>query len=69
MTADVVAIGHHVNEPMNMNRQGQSCSSTSRVLVHASLHKNVVTERVSLAEALPIGFPWLKENEAGPIVS
>ena len=26
---------------MNMNRQGQSCSSTSRVFVHASLHKEV----------------------------
>ena len=26
---------------MNMNRQGQSCSSTSRVFVHGSLHKAV----------------------------
>ena len=29
---------------MNMNRQGQSCSSTSRVFVHASLHKQVIAE-------------------------
>src|SRR5215471_13827269 len=54
---------------MNMNRQGQSCSSTSRVFVHASLHKQVIAELVALAEALPVGAPWLKENEVGPIVS
>ena len=54
---------------MNMNRQGQSCSSTSRVFVHASLHKQVVAELVALAEALPVGASWLKQNEVGPIVS
>ncbi len=54
---------------MNMNRQGQSCSSTSRLFVHASLHKPVVEELVRLAEALPIGPPWLKQNDLGPIVS
>jgi betaine-aldehyde dehydrogenase len=52
-----------------MNRQGQSCSSTSRVFVHASLHRQVTEELIKLAEALPIGVPWLKENEVGPIVS
>ncbi len=54
---------------MNMNRQGQSCSSTSRVFVHAALHEQVIAELVALAEALPVGAPWLKENEVGPIVS
>jgi betaine-aldehyde dehydrogenase len=54
---------------MNMNRQGQSCSSTSRVFVHSSLHNDVVKELVALAEALPIGPPWLKQNDLGPIVS
>ena len=54
---------------MNMNRQGQSCSSTSRVFVHASLHKDVTDELVALVEALPVGVPWLKENDVGPIVS
>jgi betaine-aldehyde dehydrogenase len=54
---------------MNMNRQGQSCSSTSRVFVHASLHESVAAELVTLAEALPIGPPWLKQNDVGPIVS
>ena len=54
---------------MNMNRQGQSCSSTSRVFVHGALHDEVVAELVRRAEALPIGFPWLEHNEVGPIVS
>ncbi len=54
---------------MNLNRQGQSCSSTSRVFVHESLHRAVRDELVRLAEALPVGFPWLDANELGPIVS
>jgi betaine-aldehyde dehydrogenase len=54
---------------MNMNRQGQSCSSTSRVFVHESLHEAVVEELVRLAEALPVGLPWLERNELGPVVS
>lgn len=54
---------------MNMNRQGQSCSSTSRVFVHASLHDAVCAELVKQAEALPVGFPWIEGNELGPIVS
>ena len=54
---------------MNMNRQGQSCSSTSRVFVHASLHEAVVAELKKQAEALPIGVPWIKTNDVGPIVS
>jgi betaine-aldehyde dehydrogenase len=54
---------------MNMNRQGQSCSSTSRVFVHESLHKPVLDEIVRLAQALPVGFPWIESNELGPIVS
>ena len=54
---------------MNMKRQGQSCSSTSRVFVHESLHDEVTKDLVKQTEALPIGPPWLKENEVGPIVS
>ena len=54
---------------MNMNRQGQSCSSTSRVFAHESLHRSVRDELVRLAEALPVGLPWLEANELGPIVS
>lgn len=58
-----------VIKAMNMNRQGQSCSSTSRVLVHESLHENVSQELARAAAAIPIGFPWLDGAEMGPIVS
>ncbi|MFQ5936326.1 MAG: aldehyde dehydrogenase family protein [Acidiferrobacterales bacterium] len=54
---------------MNMNRQGQSCSSTSRVFVHQSLHEPVIQELVKQAEALPVGLPWIEGNEVGPMVS
>ncbi|MFQ5545377.1 MAG: aldehyde dehydrogenase family protein [Acidiferrobacterales bacterium] len=54
---------------MNMNRQGQSCSSTSRVFVHESLRTPVCDELVRQAEALPIGLSGLEGNEVGPIVS
>ncbi len=54
---------------MNMNRQGQSCSSTSRVFVHKSLHAPVLKALAAEAEALPIGLPWEEGKEMGPIVS
>jgi betaine-aldehyde dehydrogenase len=54
---------------MNMNRQGQSCSSTSRVFVHESLHEQVLEALVAEAQALPVGFPWEKGKEVGPIVT
>ena len=54
---------------MNMNRQGQSCSSTSRVFVHESLHGAVLDALVAEAEALPVGLPWEEGKEVGPIVS
>jgi betaine-aldehyde dehydrogenase len=67
--ADPKAAAQAALKGMNMNRQGQSCSSTSRVFVHESLHREVLAELVRLAEALPIGFPWLEQNEVGPVVS
>ena len=67
--ADPKAAASAAIKGMNMNRQGQSCSSTSRVFVHASLHERVVAELVRLAQALPVGMPWLEQNEVGPIVS
>ena len=54
---------------MNMNRQGQSCSSTSRVFVHESLHGPVLDALVEKTEALTVGLPWEEGMEVGPIVS
>jgi len=54
---------------MNMNRQGQSCSSTSRIFVHEELHDAVVDRLVAEAEKLTVGLPWHEETEVGPLVS
>lgn len=67
--ADPKKAASAVIRAMNMNRQGQSCSSTSRVLVHQSLHDEVAGELAKAAAAIPIGFPWLEGAEMGPIVS
>jgi len=67
--ADPIKAAGFAVKGMNMNRQGQSCSSTSRVFVHKNLHDSVIREMRILVEKLPVGFPWLEENELGPIVS
>lgn len=67
--ADPKKAAQAVVKAMNMNRQGQSCSSTSRVLVHKSLHDKVADELAKVASEIPIGFPWLEGAEMGPIVS
>ncbi|MBT5299948.1 MAG: aldehyde dehydrogenase family protein [Rhodospirillaceae bacterium] len=67
--ADPVKAATAAIKGMNMNRQGQSCSSTSRVFVHQNLQNAVNEELVKQAEALPIGMPWVDGNEVGPVVS
>ena len=67
--ADPAKAAAQAVQAMNMNRQGQSCSSTSRVLVHRSLHERVSAELVKAVAAIPVGLPWLDDAEMGPIVS
>lgn len=67
--ADPIEAAKLAIKGMNMNRQGQSCSSTSRVFVHQSLHQAVRDELVRLASTLTVGLPWLPGKEVGPIVS
>jgi betaine-aldehyde dehydrogenase len=55
---------------MNFTRvQGQSCGSTSRLLVHSSLHDAVVEEVVRLVEGIRIGLPDDSRAEMGSLVS
>ena len=55
---------------MNFTRvQGQSCGSTSRLLVHSSLHDAVVDELVRLVEGIIIGLPDDGDAEMGSLVS
>ncbi len=54
---------------MNFSWQGQSCGSTSRLLVHESMHDRVlglIAERVA---ALSVGLPLDLRSDMGPINS
>jgi acyl-CoA reductase-like NAD-dependent aldehyde dehydrogenase len=54
---------------MNFTWQGQSCGSTSRLLLHEDLHDRVleaVTERVA---KLRVGDPMSEDSEMGPLNS
>jgi betaine-aldehyde dehydrogenase len=60
--ADLVLIG------MNLQRTaGQSCGSTSRVYVHASIHDAVVDALVDRFEELTVGDPTDEATDVGPL--
>jgi acyl-CoA reductase-like NAD-dependent aldehyde dehydrogenase len=54
---------------MNFTWAGQSCGSTSRLLVHESIAEPVVAEVVRLAAARRIGSPLDPGSEMGTLVS
>jgi len=53
---------------MNFTWQGQSCGSTSRLLVHASLHDELVERLAARMEALRSGMPAEEATDTGAIV-
>ena len=54
---------------MNFAWQGQSCGSTSRVLVHESLYDRFVAEIGERVAALKLGDPMDESSQMGPINS
>ncbi len=54
---------------MNLNRAGQSCSSTSRIFVHRQLHDTFVEALKGRLMKLRIGPPESDESEMGPLIS
>jgi acyl-CoA reductase-like NAD-dependent aldehyde dehydrogenase len=54
---------------MNFTWQGQSCGSTSRLLVHESLHTELVERLAARMEALRSGPPADEATETGAIVN
>jgi acyl-CoA reductase-like NAD-dependent aldehyde dehydrogenase len=54
---------------MNFTWQGQSCGSTSRLLVDDSLHDELVERLATRIEALRSGPPTEEETETGAIVN
>jgi aldehyde dehydrogenase (NAD+)/betaine-aldehyde dehydrogenase len=54
---------------MNFAWQGQSCGSTSRVLLHQQLYKPVLERLIDRVAALRLGDPLDDESQMGPINS
>ena len=54
---------------MNFAWQGQSCGSTSRLLLHESLYKPVLERVVERVAALRLGDPLDDKSQMGPINS
>lgn len=56
-----------VVENMNFAWQGQSCGSTSRLLLHESIYNEVLQGAVELISALRVGDPLDWDSQMGPI--
>jgi betaine-aldehyde dehydrogenase len=54
---------------MNLNRAGQSCSSTSRVFVHRSLHDAFVEALLARVRSLRVGLPEADDSQMGCLIS
>ena len=54
-------------EGMNFAWEGQSCGSTSRLLLHESIHDQVLEGVVKTVASLRLGDPLNWESDAGPI--
>jgi acyl-CoA reductase-like NAD-dependent aldehyde dehydrogenase len=54
---------------MNFGWQGQSCGSTSRLMVHADLYDEVVAEVARAVGSIRVGDPFRDDSQMGPINS
>ncbi len=54
---------------MNFSWQGQSCGSTSRLLLHESIHDQVVQGLIERINAIRVGDPMSPESQMGAINS
>ena len=54
---------------MNFTWQGQSCGSTSRLLLHADIHDAVLERVAARVAALKVGDPTRDDTDMGPINS
>jgi acyl-CoA reductase-like NAD-dependent aldehyde dehydrogenase len=66
--ADVEAAIAGALRGMNFTWQGQSCGSTSRLLVHRSLHERFVARLGERMDAMVSGPPEVEATETGAIV-
>ena len=54
---------------MNFSFQGQSCGSTSRLIVHRDIHDDFVERLVDRVSQLRVGMPLEKTTDLGPLVN
>jgi acyl-CoA reductase-like NAD-dependent aldehyde dehydrogenase len=66
--ADLAMAVEGVMRGMNFTFQGQSCGSTSRLLVHQSIHRDFVTKLAARIDALQLGPPGDEATDVGSIV-
>ncbi|MDJ0929442.1 MAG: aldehyde dehydrogenase family protein [Gammaproteobacteria bacterium] len=67
--ADPAVIAKAAVAGMNFNWSGQSCGSTSRLLLHESLHDDVVERVVDQVRSIRLGDPRDPASEMGPVNS
>ena len=66
---DIEAAARAAVSGMNFTWQGQSCGSTSRLLLHTDIHDAVLKRVVDLVSAFRIGDPMDPANDVGPVNS
>ena len=54
---------------MRFTRQGQSCTASSRILVHESLHEEFVNRLLEKVNTLKMGDPLDEETDIGTIIN
>ncbi len=67
--ADPQAVARAAVAGMNFAWSGQSCGSTSRLLLHESLHDEVLASVVEQVKAIRLGDPRDPEAQMGPVNS
>ena len=67
--ADLEAALEGVVRGMNFSFQGQSCGSTSRLIVHEDIHATFVEALAERIDGLRVGLPELETTQVGALVS
>jgi len=66
---DVDEVAQAAVSAMNFSWQGQSCGSTSRLLLHEDIHDAVLAKVVEIVSSLRLGDPMDESSQMGPINS
>jgi betaine-aldehyde dehydrogenase len=67
--ADPERVAAAAVDGMNFGHQGQSCGSTSRLLLHEDLYDEVLARVVDKVSALTVGDPMSNATDMGPLNS